>query len=146
MIYHERPENFAPKFDVVSCFFEHDGKILLLLRQDHKPQGNTWGVPAGKVENGETVATAMIRELEEETGVKTTPNLIRFAHMVFVRYPEYDFNYHIFHLSSAEEIFVNIDPSAHKKFAWVTPREALEMELIQDEDACINLCYKNKLA
>ena len=32
-------ENFNKKFDVVSVFVEHDGKILLLHRQDHKPQG-----------------------------------------------------------------------------------------------------------
>lgn len=42
-------KDFKPKFEVVSCFVEHDSKILLLLRQDHKSEPNTYGVPAGKV-------------------------------------------------------------------------------------------------
>ena len=66
MIYKERPKNFNPKFDVISCFVEYDGEILLLHRQDHKPEGNTWGVPAGKVDKGESLLEAMTREIQEE--------------------------------------------------------------------------------
>ena len=51
MISRTKLENFNKKFDVVSVFIEHDGEILLLHRQDHKPQGNTWAMPAGKVNN-----------------------------------------------------------------------------------------------
>ena len=39
--------------DVVSVFIEHNGKILLLHRQDHKPQGNTWAMLAGKVDKSD---------------------------------------------------------------------------------------------
>jgi hypothetical protein len=35
-------KNFNKRFDVVSAFIEHEGQILMLHRQDHKPQGNTW--------------------------------------------------------------------------------------------------------
>jgi len=38
----DTPENFTPKFEVVSCFVEYKQEILLLQRQDYKPQGNTW--------------------------------------------------------------------------------------------------------
>jgi ADP-ribose pyrophosphatase YjhB (NUDIX family) len=67
MLYTNKPEVFDPKFDVVSCFVEYKGKILLLHRQDHKPQGNTYGVPAGKVDAGEDIWTTVRREIEEET-------------------------------------------------------------------------------
>ncbi len=50
MISRNKPENFTPKFEVVSCFVEYNDEILLLLRQDHKPEGNTYGVPAGKID------------------------------------------------------------------------------------------------
>lgn len=62
MLYKEQPKNFTPKFEVVSCFVEYKDEILLLLRQDHKPEGNTYGVPAGKVDAGETINQAMKRE------------------------------------------------------------------------------------
>ncbi len=42
MISKDKLENFTPKFEVVSCFVEYKNEILLLLRQDHKPQHNTW--------------------------------------------------------------------------------------------------------
>jgi ADP-ribose pyrophosphatase YjhB (NUDIX family) len=62
MISKNKPENFNPKWEVVSCFVEYKNEILLLLRQDHKLQPNTWGVPAGKVDIGETIRKAMKRE------------------------------------------------------------------------------------
>lgn len=60
-------EGFSPKFEVVSCFVEHDGHILLLQRQSHKPQPNTYGVPAGKVDDQEDIHQAIKREVGEET-------------------------------------------------------------------------------
>ena len=53
MISRNKIENFNKKFDVVSVFIEHNGKILLLHRQDHKPQGNTWAMLAGKVDKSD---------------------------------------------------------------------------------------------
>ncbi len=62
MISRDKPEHFIPKFEVVSCFVEYNDEILLLLRQDYKPEGNTYGVPAGKIDEGETPDKAMKRE------------------------------------------------------------------------------------
>jgi len=42
MLYTETPEIFNPKFEAVGCFVEYEGKIILLLRQDHKRQPNTY--------------------------------------------------------------------------------------------------------
>ncbi|MBI5061206.1 MAG: NUDIX hydrolase [Candidatus Aenigmarchaeota archaeon] len=66
MIFKIKPKDFNPRFDIVSIFYERDGKFLLLHRLDNKPQGNMWGVPAGKVENGESLEEAMLRGLRLE--------------------------------------------------------------------------------
>ncbi len=141
MIYLERPENFNSIFEVASCFFERDGKFLLLLRQDYKPQGNTWGVPAGKVELNEEPLDAISRELEEETGYKANKDNFTFTKTIYVKYPNYDFIYHIYSFSLKESFEVKIDPKAHKEFKWATPDEALSMDYIQDLDACIKIQY-----
>ena len=47
----------------------HENKVLLLKR-NKEPYKNLWSIPAGKVEFGEHVSDAALRELEEETGVK----------------------------------------------------------------------------
>lgn len=90
MIAEEKPDDFTPRFEVVSCFVEWQDKILLLHRQEHKPQPDTWGVPAGKLEGDEDSLQAMVRELREETGLNINKTDLEFLDRVFVSYPGYD--------------------------------------------------------
>lgn len=141
MIYIEKPQNFEYAFESVGCFLERDGKILLLHRQDHKPYGNTWGIPSGKVDNGEIVLDAMIREIKEETGYSVSKDQIKHHSKVYVEYPEYNFVYHIFHskLNSQDQVKIHLEE--HKNFKWTLPTKALDMNLIKDLDSCIHLFY-----
>ncbi|MAM62396.1 NUDIX hydrolase [Maritimibacter sp. UBA3975] len=43
---------------------------VLLVRRLNPPDAGLWGYPGGRVEAGEDVATAALRELREETGVE----------------------------------------------------------------------------
>lgn len=144
MIYKSRPSGFIESTEVASVFCECDNKILLLLRQDSKPQGNTWGVPAGKIATGETARRAILRELKEETGINISPERFMYFKKVYVRYPEFDFVYYIFHTKLGERSKVVVNEREHKGFIWVNPVEALTMNLIQDLDECIKLFYDLK--
>ena len=46
-----------------------DGR-LLLIRRGHGPAAGDWSVPGGRVEGGETLAEAVVREVAEETGLE----------------------------------------------------------------------------
>ena len=50
-----------------------DGQVLLAKRPDHLHQGGLWEFPGGKLEPGETVCQALVRELKEELDIDITP-------------------------------------------------------------------------
>lgn len=43
---------------------------VLLVRRANPPDAGRWGFPGGKIELGETIEAAAVRELLEETGVR----------------------------------------------------------------------------
>lgn len=58
------PQTVQPA--VAAVIFDASGKLLLVKRTDLA----VWGLPIGHIEPGETVAEAIIREVEEETGLQ----------------------------------------------------------------------------
>lgn len=140
MIFKVAPLDFDKRMDVVGCYLEHDGQFVLLHRPAHKSSGNRWGLPAGKVDPGEDIVTAMVRETFEETGVQLSASDLRHIGSVYVR-DAFDVHYHMFVCVLAERPDVSINPNEHQAYRWVSPEEALAMDLIHDLDECIGMHY-----
>lgn len=118
---------------IVGCFLEHDGKFVILRRRADKPDGNTWGLPAGKVEPGETDTAAMLRELYEETGYQADPNELTHLGEFALGQPgkQYLFNTYLVRIDNPHD--VSLEPNAHESFDWVTPEECYaKNDLIAD--------------
>ena len=141
MIFHEKPAAFDPKFEIVGTFVLNDGHFILLHRQDHKPQGNTWGIPSGKQDPGESLLAAAVRETGEETGLALAPEQLAFFQTLYVRYPEYDFVYHIFQTELEKQAEIVINPGEHKEGRWITPTAARELPLIGNLNDCLDLFF-----
>jgi len=57
----------------VGAVIKDDTGRLLLIKRGHEPGKGLWSIPGGRIEAGETDATALVREVREETGLLVTP-------------------------------------------------------------------------
>lgn len=73
---------------VSAVIFDRHGRLLLQQRSD----GGQWGLPGGSVEIGESVRAAVVREVQEETGLRVTPGRVVGIYseprLQVVRYPD----------------------------------------------------------
>lgn len=143
-IYLEKPADFNPKFEVVGCCFLHyQDKILLLHRQDFKPEGNRWGIPGGKLNKNEPLIDAIIREVFEETGFRLDEEKVHYIGKVYIKVPNFDFEYHMVRyqdpIKNPGDVKINF--KEHKGYTWVTPQDAVKMDLITDEDTCFEIIF-----
>ena len=56
----------------IACIDYRDGKIFIAKRQMVGDMGGRWEFPGGKIEEGEDLQQAVIREMQEEFGVIVT--------------------------------------------------------------------------
>lgn len=57
----------------------YDGDRVLLVQRGKEPLKGFWSLPGGAVETGELVQDALIREVEEETGLEV--KIVRFGEL-----------------------------------------------------------------
>jgi ADP-ribose pyrophosphatase YjhB (NUDIX family) len=55
-----------------AAVIDHDGRILLMRRADNR----LWAMPAGQMEVGETPAEAVVRDIYDETGIRSAPTAL----------------------------------------------------------------------
>ncbi len=72
------PHTFTASY----ILFIQDGKILLSRRYQTGFEDGMYSLPAGHTEPGETFTTALIREIEEETGIVLKPEDVSVSHVI----------------------------------------------------------------
>lgn len=130
IVYEKEPTNFASKMDVAAAYCEHKERFLILKRHPGRPQGNLWGLPAGKLEPGELPIHCAIRELYEEAGVKLTEKDLTPLGRLYVKHPDWDFIFHIFYTHFDKEPQVILGLAEHLEARWLSFDEAIGLPLI----------------
>ena len=90
-------------------------RYLYLMRCDQK-HPNTWGLPGGKVENGESLLAAISRECREELG--DMPIYNKLIPLEKFTSTDVKFEFHTFFCSISQE-FTPCLNDEHRGYAWI---------------------------
>jgi 8-oxo-dGTP diphosphatase len=117
-VYLTKPKNFIPKVEVVGCICWQEDKFLCLLRNSASREGNKWGFPAGKINPGENLETAIRREMREELALVL--NELVYLRRFYIRYPDVDYTMHLFEVRSGDFTNLVVDTSENQSLEWKT--------------------------
>ena len=128
-VHKERPEDFNPVVEVAACYLEVKKKLLMLQTGFGKAHAETWGLPGGKLEKGESALEAASRELLEETGIYLETSSFFPLGALYIRKPEIDFIFHMFKVGLDQYPTVTLSEE-HLEYRWVNFEESQKLRLM----------------
>ncbi len=142
-LFYTKPDNFKSSLRVVVCIIEYGNEVLFVKRSQNVSLPGTWSIPGGKVDPGETLEQAAIREIREECGVVVS-DLIYLA-TVYICNDEFDYEFTMFRYTALERPEVILDTYENDNYAWLDRQEVAKLDqqnlLIPKEMECLNLVY-----
>jgi len=124
---------------VIICPYD---KILILkrpsgLKEEHFP--DKWCLVGGGALEGETPLQNVIREVEEETGIKLEPNMLHYL----LNKREDDKNYHFFYVRTDQQPNIMNVLDEHEEFKWIRADEIDKYDMIKDTHDIIKMALRN---
>ena len=107
-----------PPVDVVAALLWDEKKFLICQRPENKARGLLWEFVGGKVESGETLQQALVRECREELDVQVSVG--RQFMQVIHEYPDMLIRLTLFHCTIPEGFPKALE---HNALAWIHPSQ-----------------------
>ncbi len=109
--------------EVVAALIWEGNRFLICQRPAHKARGLLWEFVGGKVEPGETMAQALIRECQEELDVTLSVGDVFMD--VLHEYPDLTVHLTLFNAAIASGSPKKLE---HNDIRWITPAQIPEYD------------------
>lgn len=139
-VFNVRPADFNPAVEVAAIYVLSKGKVLLLQRSQLKSESGNWGVPAGKIEKGESPLQAAKRELFEETSIEADG--FTYLGKLFMRKPDIEYVYHSFMLKLDAQPEIRLC-TEHDAYTWASKNEAESLTLMAGGKYALDAFYNS---
>ena len=110
------------------AFFIKNDNILLSRRFQTGYEDGKLSVPAGHVEDGETITAALIREMQEEVGITLTHSQFILSHIMHRKSDDIRIDF-FFRVILWKGKFKNMEPHKCNELLW-TPIDTLPKDTI----------------
>jgi 8-oxo-dGTP pyrophosphatase MutT (NUDIX family) len=139
----KKPDHFELQLEVSTVFMEYNKKILLLRRSRCELSPNTWGIPGGKLEKGETPLEALSREISEELQLKPDPKELKFICACYVRRPNVNYRLHLFRWMLTSLPLIKLNAQEHSDYIWQPLEKFGDLPLLEGQLEAFQFVYKN---
>jgi len=135
---------FFPVATVGGLIFDQNDKMLLVRT---RKWSNRFGVPGGKIDYGETMEAAFVREAKEETGLDIY-DVIFVMNQEAIEHPEFYRPRHYILVNYTAKV-AGLEPTPklnHESdaFVWVSIAEAMKMDLNEPTKILIEKVFQNQ--
>ena len=137
-------KNENPNQASMAVVLSPEDKILILkrpsgLKEEHFP--DKWCLVGGGGLEGETPLQNVIREVDEETGIKLEPNMLHYL----LNKREGDKNYHFFYVRTDQQPQIMNVLDEHEEFKWIRADEIDDYDMIKDTHSIIKMALRNMM-
>jgi 8-oxo-dGTP diphosphatase len=122
---------------VVAALIARNSKLLVCQRRRDDSYALQWEFPGGKVEPGESLAEALVRELKEELGVSATigKELFRTTH----RYKDSKTELLLVFFEAIVDAAAPLQNFVFERFEWADPSILSRYNFLQADKEFVNL-------
>lgn len=113
----------------------------MLKRADLQVAPLQWCIPGGKVEDGELIVDALMRELMEELSWTPLKDKIEYLNELYVHHPICNYRLHLFQYTLDKIPKIQLNQREHIEYAWIEESKINTLDLIDGQYEAYCLAY-----
>ncbi|MEG2172221.1 MAG: (deoxy)nucleoside triphosphate pyrophosphohydrolase [Desulfovibrionaceae bacterium] len=127
------------RIEVVAAILWRGPCYLAVQRPPGKVQAGWWEFPGGKIEEGESAETALIRELQEELGIEArAPHLWKSLQHTYAATAQDKARCVHVHFFQVTDFAGEPQNREGQNMRWVSPQEALKLPFLAADIAIVH--------